>query len=267
MNIPLISVIIPCFNHGKYIQEALDSVLQYHNQGDVEIIIVNDGSTEQLTIDKLSEIHIPNVQVIHQSNSGLGNARNTGIKSAKGKYILPLDSDNKIFPEYISESIKIMESKPDIGVVYSNSIIFSDENKRLKYNRVRDFEIKYLLLANYIDACAVYRKSAWELAGGYAEDMPVMGMEDWEFWINLSSKGVNFFHIKKHLYYYRNVPNSMIKQSGSKSAEAAKYIIQKHQNLYALHLAGIATALQYPLRKPFQHLIRCILGKPFIPQI
>ena len=92
---PLISIVIPCYNHGQYIDEAIISVEEYKNK-DYEIIIINDGSTDNFTNIRLEELKEGGYNVIVQKNQGLGKTRNNGIKIANGKYILPLDADNKI---------------------------------------------------------------------------------------------------------------------------------------------------------------------------
>ena len=113
MDKPIVSIIIPCYNHGKYIDEAVDSVLKQTFQT-FEIIIINDGSNDEFTNKKLENYSRPNTQVITTANQGLSLARNTGIKMAQGKYILPLDADDKIHPEYLSKAINIIDSSENI---------------------------------------------------------------------------------------------------------------------------------------------------------
>lgn len=98
---PELSIIIPCFNHGKVIDEALNSVFE-QSYNDYEVIVINDGSTDGYTNEKLSELERKGVFVLHQPNQGLATARNNGIKLAKGEYILPLDSDNRLKKDCIS---------------------------------------------------------------------------------------------------------------------------------------------------------------------
>ena len=170
--LPKISIIIPCYNHGQYIREAIQSVEQCDDKDLYEIIILNDGSTDKFTIEVLQQLADNRYHIINQSNLGLGAARNNAIKKAQGKYILPLDSDNKIRPEYIYESIKILDEQPGIAMVYGDAEYFGEETGRQKVGK---FNLQKIMLGNYIDACAVYRKSAWEALGGYDEKMPLMG--------------------------------------------------------------------------------------------
>jgi glycosyltransferase involved in cell wall biosynthesis len=109
----LISVIIPCYNQGAYIQEAIDSV-KAQTYADWEIIIVNDGSDAEETLQQLVRLKEEGFQIMDIANSGVSAARNKGIAVAKGSFVLPLDADDKIAPRYLEESIKILEYKPEV---------------------------------------------------------------------------------------------------------------------------------------------------------
>ena len=200
-----ISIIIPCYNDGIYIIEAIQSAEQYKGN-DAEIIIVNDGSTDDYTILVLRELESGGYFVINQDNIGLASARNNAIKVAKGNYILPLDSDNKIKPEYISKSIRILDENPEIGVVYSDLEYFGEE---FSVQRISEFDFSKLMIGNYIDACAIYRKQVWIDVKGYDPNLNKLFWEDWEFWIHAYKKGWKFFHIQEVLFYYRKKKDSL----------------------------------------------------------
>jgi glycosyltransferase involved in cell wall biosynthesis len=206
---PLISIIIPCYNHGLYIQEAIDSVEKSKGKYSVEIVIVDDGSTDFETKVILKKIEDNGYFVLYQENGGIGNARNNGIKVAKGKYILPLDSDNVIEKPYLNEAIEIMETNKNIDILYGNAFLFGDKSGEWI---VDDFDLDKLKKGNYIDACAIYKKSVWKSLGGYDEKMPKMGFEDWDFWINCSLNKFNFYHLPSFCFSYRVLKNSMIRQ-------------------------------------------------------
>ena len=197
---PALSVIIPCFNHGQYIQEAIDSVLQIKNIG-YEIIIIDDGSTDPFTISKLHELKETGFTILSQHNSGLAHTRNKGIEAASGKYILPLDADNKIKPEYIYKALPLLESD-EFDIVYSKPLFFGTYSSGRHY-KTRPFEIMDLIVENYIDACAVYKKEVWEKLNGYDTTMPYPGQEDWEFWIHAFAKKCAFKFLDEELFYYR----------------------------------------------------------------
>lgn len=233
VNAPIIdiSIVIPCYNHGHFIGDAISSVEAYLGDYKHEIVVVNDGSVDPFTIRTLQQLENQGYIVVNQKNQGIGAARNNGILLSKGRYILPLDSDNKIRPEYISNSIKILDGNPNVGVVYGNSLFFGEENKR---NEVPEFRLIDLLFQNTIDACAVFRKSIWEKIGGYDEQMPIMGYEDWEFWIRVARDGWNFKHVNEVLFEYRVRDNSMIKNANQYNNQKIirHYMIKKHSDMY-----------------------------------
>ena len=195
---PKISIIIPCYNHGQYIREAIQSVEQCTDKSLYEIIIVNDGSKDEYTIDMMDKLAAEGYHVINQVNQGLGPTRNNGIKAARGEYILPLDSDNRIRPEYMYESIKILDAHPEIAMVYGDAQFFGDKDKR---HVIGEFNLQNMMVENQIDACAVYRKSVWEAVGGYDEKMPIMGYEDWDMWLNMTFKKYKFLTTLSRFLY------------------------------------------------------------------
>jgi len=205
---PRISIIIPCYNHGQYVREAISSVEKCTDKHLYEMIIVNDGSTDPFTIEEMERLAHDGYQVINQVNQGLGRTRNNGIRAAKGDYILPLDSDNRIRPEYIYESIKILDAHPEIAMVYGDAEFFGDKSKR---HVVGEFNLQNMMVENQIDACAVYRKSVWEAVGGYDEKMPIMGYEDWDMWMNMTFKHYKFHYVPEILFDYRVLGNSMLR--------------------------------------------------------
>ncbi len=232
---PILSIIIPCYNHGQYIQETLDSIESANGKYILEIIIVNDGSTDISTISNLKEIQSKGYTVVNQQNSGLASARNNGIQLAKGKYILPLDSDNKVLKPYLNEAIDILEQNELVDIVYGNAIYFGEKTGQWI---VGEYNLLKLIPDNFIDACAVYRKSVWEKLGGYDENMPIMGVEDWDFWLNASFIGFRFYYLNDNCFNYRVLNNSMIHSISDNDREIVKQYIylkyNQHINLSSL---------------------------------
>lgn len=226
-----LSIVIPCYNMGVFLEEAVQSVMEAASD-DVEMIIVNDGSTDEATIRILKGLSEKGYAVFHQQNKGLAGARNAGILLAKGEYILPLDSDNKIRPEYITQGINILDQHEEIGVVFGDMQYFGEKTDA---GKVADFHFAKLIFTNYIDACAVYRKKIWEEIGGYDETMPHMGWEDWDFWLRTAMRGWRFHKVNTILYDYRVRNNSMIRsRSLEEQNEVVAYIFNK-KALYALN--------------------------------
>lgn len=200
MKTPIVSIIIPCYNHGKYLLETIASIEKHPNPEVYEIIIVNDGSTDEETLKIMTDLEKKH-RVIHQENLRQNKSRNNAIRVANGKYILPVDSDNTIDFKYIDKSIKILNENSEIGVVYSDSCFFGEKEGE---NLVPDWDLRRQFFVNYVDNCAVYRRKIWEELGGYDENMPLQGaLEDWEFWLSASVKGWKFHHIPEVLFHYR----------------------------------------------------------------
>ncbi|MCC7402327.1 MAG: glycosyltransferase [Chitinophagaceae bacterium] len=210
---PRISIIIPCYNQGVFLKEALESISHCEKEV-IEVILVNDGSTDGFTnnyIDSLKNTFC----VIIQENKGLSEARNTGIAASNGDFILPLDSDNRIKPAYITESIKILDNNSDIGVVYGNAEFFGEKRGIWK---VGPFNLQRLMLGNYIDACAVIRKSVLDKVGLYDTQMK-FGWEDWEMWLRIAFAGGEFYYLDEVVFDYRVNKQSMSKKLYSNYAK------------------------------------------------
>jgi glycosyltransferase involved in cell wall biosynthesis len=144
---------------------------------------------------------------MRQPNRGPGAARNAGIRLAKGEFILPLDSDNRVRDVYLNEGISILKENPGVGVVYADAEYFGERSGRWD---VPEFDLLSLIRWNFVDACALYRKKLWEEVGGYDEYKPLSGLEDWEFWLRIASRGGIFVHVRKVGFDYRVQKDSMI---------------------------------------------------------
>ena len=115
---PLVSVIIPCYNYGRFLREAVESVVAQTFQR-FEILVINDGSTDELTRRVLDELCYAKTRVIHQKNQGLAETRNNGAVLATGKYICYLDADDSIEPTYLEKALSVLESDESLGSCFS----------------------------------------------------------------------------------------------------------------------------------------------------
>jgi glycosyltransferase involved in cell wall biosynthesis len=195
-----VSIVIPCYNHGVMLREALASVEQIRNENLLEVILVDDGSSDAEMTRILAEATEAGYCVVPQPNRGPGAARNTGIRLAKGEFILPLDSDNRLRDVYLNQGVSLLKDNPSIGVVYADAEYFGERSGRLC---VPDFNLLSLLRMNFIDNCALYRRKLWEEVGGYDEQKSLMGVEDWDLWLRLAYRGTAFVHLDKIAFDYR----------------------------------------------------------------
>ena len=223
-----LSIIITCYNLGEYLEEAIVSIKEYSKNDDYEIILINDGSNDantNLILKSIAE-NDKSIQIINQANMGLAIARNNGIKLAKGNYIIPLDADNKLRPQFIEQTIAILNNNPNTDVVHGDAQNFGNKTNIWKS---RPFYFPEMLLNNYIDACAGFRKSAWEKLGGYDENMPVMGFEDWDLWLRMGNSGCEFQYVNKIFFDYRVRDNSMLADAWKKREVLLHYIFNKNE--------------------------------------
>jgi len=200
-----ISVVIPCFNHGAYVDEAVESVLGQTYQ-DIEIIIVNDGSTDEPTNRLLAGYDKPKTKVIAISHQGLASARNAGIRESRGEYILPLDADDKIGSRYAEEAVRILDGDANAGIVYCEAEMFGERTGRWE---LREYSLREELIENQIFCSAFFRKQDWEAAGGYNANM-LYGYEDWDLWLSIIEMGRSVHKLPDVHFFYRVRKGSMI---------------------------------------------------------
>ncbi|RKY03465.1 MAG: glycosyltransferase family 2 protein, partial [Planctomycetota bacterium] len=195
---PTVSVVIPCYNLGSYVEEAVDSVLCQTFQ-DYEIIVVNDGSTDPLTIEILKNLSRPKTKVLHTENSGVCAARNRGIEVSTGQYILPLDADDRIGETYLEQAVSILDCDSETGIVYCRAEFFGDREGEMI---LVECTPENMVLCNTIFCSGVFRKELWECVGGYNANMK-LDFEDWDFWLSLLERGVKAHKLDEILFYYR----------------------------------------------------------------
>lgn len=223
-----ISVIVPCFNHGQFLEESVGSVIGCGRK-DTELIVVDDGSTDARTQDELDKLSRHGVTVIRQENKGPSAARNAGLRSACGQYILPLDADDRLRDGWIDKALRIVDENPDVGVVYGDAQFFGVSKERW---RSGPFDADRLLAWNYILACSLFRRSIWEQAGGYDEAKVVQGFEDWELWIGALGHNWKFVYLPEIFFDYRKGGDSMFTRAYESKYAIAEYVARKHSPLY-----------------------------------
>ena len=247
MNKLRVSIVIPCFNHGAFIEEALESVYA-QTFSDYEIIVVDDGSSDALTLQVLKSLTGDGLKLIEQPNMGLVAARNRGIAQAAGEYILPLDADDRISPDFIRRAVVELDRDPSVGIVYGHTELFGARSG-LWFQP--DFAMPDLLFENMIVATALFRKADWTIAGGYRPAM-VHAWEDWDFWLTLVALGRKIVRLEGVTFYYRMSPDSMTSRlSFTRTLSMMLRIVIRHRGLY---LANIDAVLQR-LFNPFYRKI------------
>lgn len=225
-----ISVVVTCYNYAQFIEEALESVSKQTFKA-FECIILDDGSTDNTKETVQNWIKKDNRFTYHyQENKGVSKARNNGISIAKGKYILPLDADDKISDNYLEKCFNIIESNENIKVVYGESYLLNNPNK--KWN-LDNYNFEDLLYKNMLHCTSLFRKKDWERIGGFDEKLTV-GLEDWEFWVHLLKSGGEVVKINSCKFYYRIKEQSLnvTMINNSYGYDSRLYIFNKHIESY-----------------------------------
>lgn len=254
---PEISVIIPCFNQGQYIDEAVESVLA-QSYKDFEIIIVNDGSTDEYTNQIIRNYDRPKTKVIQTLNQGLASARNRAIKESNGKYILPLDADDKIGTDYLSKAFEIFHKESNIGIIYCEAVLFGD--RKGKWN-IPDYNLETMLLRNFIFASAFFRKEDWKKVGGYNPNMK-SGWEDWDFWLSIIELGKEVYKIPETLFFYRIKKQSMnAKLTKNDYIELHAQLYYNHKDLYSKNIKSIFKEI-YDIKSTWSYKIGRAIKNP-----
>jgi glycosyltransferase involved in cell wall biosynthesis len=235
MNIPKVSIIVPCYNQAQYLDEALQSVFDQTYQ-DWECIIVNDGSPDNTeTIAQNWCKKDARYTYLYKENGGLSSARNFGIQHAIGTYILPLDADDKIGIDYLALAIHSFQEDSSLKVAYCKAEKFGNEQGLW---HLQPFSLQAMAMQNMIFCSAFFRKIDWERVQGYDEKM-IYGWEDWEFWIAILKDGGNVKCIDKVGFYYRMKPNSMIQTLDKvKKDMLLNYMSIKHASFFVEQLGS-----------------------------
>lgn len=231
----LVSIVIPCFNQGQYLPETIASALAQEYEH-TEIVLVDDGSTDVETQHIISKLRDRKIRAFRIKNSGLASARNFGIRKAKGKYILPLDADDKIHASYVKEAIELFQTRNDIGVVYAKAEFF--DKKTGPWN-LPPLSVPEILLDNQVYCSALFRRTDFLKVGGYNPTMK-FGWEDWDLWLSFIERGLIFYQIPEVRFFYRVKESSMI-TSMSRERRILMYsqIITNHPKLFLTHLTSV----------------------------
>ena len=232
------SGVIPGSDYGQLLVDAVASVERNAPPGS-ELLVVNDGSTQPRTREVLDVLRRAGYRILDQENGGLAAARNRGVREARGRYILPLDADNRMVPEFAAVAMRALDADPGLGVVYGDRIDFGARSGRL---RVPDFDFDTLLWSNFIDACAIYRREVWAEGDGY--DAGAAVWEDWELWISAAERGWRFARLDRPGFEYRVRPNSMlvVAERDGRFRTACDHVYRKHRALYVERFESVLSA-------------------------
>lgn len=236
-----VSVIMPCFNDGAYIEEAVASI-RAQTYPNIELVIIDDGSDEPETKAVLEKLESSGAVLLHTNRLRPAGARNAGIAAATGEYILPVDADDFIAPNYIEKAVKIMDDNDNIGVVYCHADLFGEQSGPWE---LPDYSLEKMLLDNIIFVSAMFRREDWCKVGGYRTTMK-HGMEDYDFWLSILELDRSVHQLPEVLFHYRIKPVSrttrfqedpaVVQQTYRMIYNQHPVLYEKYKDLYAMVL-------------------------------
>lgn len=252
-----VNIVIPLYNQEEYVEQCVMSALN-QTYPNFDVTVVNDGSTDhsrlilQEMLDRWHRDVRPHVatyedgmwnfcnhlKFIDRENRGLSVSRNEGIRAGDGEFILPLDSDDWIEPNYLDKTVPMMvDSK--VGIVSTDM-----QYEGLLHNRIppKGFTLAAQMESNNLPVCSLIRRAAFEqIPNGYetifvdvAGSSKILGYEDWNMWIDILKRGWTVAVVNEPLFHYRVKPVSMITQAKSKHAGLVRLIHLLHPELYGV---------------------------------
>ena len=239
MAAPRISVLMPCFNQGAFIGEAIQSVLD-QTLPDAEIIVVDDGSTDADTIARLRDLRTPRTTVLRTENRGLPAARNFAAQHAAGALFCALDADDRLAPAWFERAAGVLDAQPQLSFVSHWLQTFGDESWTWTPTSC---DLPALLARNSVNGAALVRREAFEAVGGYDESMRE-GCEDWDFWLRLVERGFRGAIVPEVMFHYRRSPSSMSRTmtAGDAYRRSLTALVDKHESSYRTHLVDVVLA-------------------------
>ena len=244
------AVVIPCFNLGRYLDEAVQSALD-QTVTDVEIVIVDDGSTDPDTRTLLDGYARPRTRVLRTTNRGLPAAKNAGIAATSAQYVCALDADDRLAPTMIERSMAVLDEQPDLAFVSHWLRTFGEEEAEWTPERC---DLPALLDLNTVNGAALVRRAAVDAVGGYDESFRD-GCEDWDFWITLVERGYLGTILPEVLFHYRRRPDSMSRRMHRESGHVRLFrrLIEKHADAYGRHVGPLLARRERDLASTSAH--------------
>ncbi|EPR37112.1 glycosyl transferase family 2 [Desulfovibrio sp. X2] len=199
---PVVSVVIPCYNYGAFVLEAVDSVLAQTLQ-EIDITVVDGGSTDAATREVLARLDRPRTTVLFQSGPSLvGSNRNLGIAATRGRYVCCLDADDRLKPTYLEKAVALLEGCRFDVVSAGYEVLGRPESVLLNMPAPL---LEDMLLGNHMLTCAVFSRALFARTGGFVDTGkgPEHVAEDWRLWVHMAALGARMRNIMEPLLEYR----------------------------------------------------------------
>ncbi|MGQ0732800.1 MAG: glycosyltransferase [Acidobacteriota bacterium] len=246
-----VAVIIPCYNTGRFVRSALESV-QAQTRRAAEIVIIDDGSTDLFTRHELAELRAHGTTVITTPNGGVSAARNCGIRLTSSPYIITLDADDRLTPDYVEATAAVLDQDPGSGFVTTAIQAFGDAS----YLWIPEpGSAASALIRGPAHPASIFRRRLWEAVGGFDETL-LGGCEDLDFWVSALAAGFSGHVVPEPLLQYRvrrdSVHHTLVARGGQ--LRAMETVLLKHRAVLSEAGPEVLLAKDVLIQEQRQHL-------------
>lgn len=244
---PAVTFVIPCYNHGRFVGEAVRSSLSQRGVH-VHVVVVDDGSDDGSTPDACEACAGKRVRVIHQPNKGLPAARNRGAADADTPYLVFLDADDYVRPRFARTLYNAITAQDDPGVSHAYC---QEQLVGLGHGvwRVPDWDVRLLKITNLHPVTCLVRRDCFEAVGGFNESM-TRGYEDWDLWLSFAERGWRGLRVREPLFVWRrHSHDTMVMNVIHDHERLYRSLVQQHPALYDPDLRDLLIYTNTLLRK------------------
>jgi len=237
--LPRVSVVVPCYQHGRHLAEAVESVLAQEGV-EVDVTIVDDGSTDSTpeVARALVAAGGGRVRLLTTVNSGHpAHPRNAGVRAAAAPYVVCLDADDRLTPGYLAALAAALDAHPEAGFAYGDYEAFGDA---AFVEHTPPYDAARLPVVNFLGSASMFRRAAWEAVGGYDGSV---GYEDWDFWIGCADAGWHGVKAEGAVWHYRVEGEGQYARDQRRDAQIKAQLALKRPHLYSETFLASARAI------------------------
>ncbi|MCA1223784.1 glycosyltransferase family 2 protein [Streptomyces sp. 8L] len=255
-SVPAVTVVIPCHNDGAFVGGAVDSALAQTHPHVSEIVVIDDASDDPATRDVLAALDGGGVRVLRVPHGHVAAARNHGIRQARTPYVMVLDSDDRMEPDYLKETVALLEADGALAVAGSWLRTWGAAEWVVKPT---GGGLTEFLPRNSCPGSSLLRRSCWQECGGYSEELRG-DYEDWDYYLKVTSRGWRIAVVEAPLMRYHLAQGSLNTQGFARRPELVAEIVRRHLDTYRDHvveaMAGKERILMQRVEELRDHLVR-----------
>jgi len=264
---PRVAVVVPCFNDGETLPATLASLSGEEKH---ELVVVDDGSDDEATLDTLSRLAAEGTTVVRRENGGLSQARMTGVEATDAPYVFPLDADDAVVPGALQVLADALDAAPEAALAWGDIEVWGELEAELAVARSLDpWLLTYL---NDVPVASLVRRQALEETGGWSMGS---GYEDWDLWLALAERGYSGVHVPRPTLRYRRRSGRMLDDCTPEHGRLYANLRSRHPKVFAARRANLRrstaplrTKLAFPIVEalpldPFaRHRVYLFLNRP-----